>query len=181
VQTWAAPGRRTPSPSTPAATCWSSAPGRQDDVLRFCHDTRVWPTNNISERDHRYRKAHGLSPNFYWSSVRGPCASVRLPAGGGRPSRRAQALTIGSAPPWNRAQRSREWSSPGRNARQADRALPGEAQPWSWSHDGYQFHWSSSAALATGRSLRQQHWAASTATAGGTKNTTSDHPADGGP
>ena len=37
------------------------------------------------------------------------------------------------------------------------------------------------AALATGRSLRQQHWAASTATAGGTKNTTSDHPADGGP
>jgi transposase len=23
---------------------------RQDDVLRFCHDTRVWPTNNISER-----------------------------------------------------------------------------------------------------------------------------------
>jgi len=23
---------------------------RQDDVLRFCYDTRVWPTNNISER-----------------------------------------------------------------------------------------------------------------------------------
>jgi transposase len=23
---------------------------RQDDVLRFCHDTRIWPTNNISER-----------------------------------------------------------------------------------------------------------------------------------
>jgi hypothetical protein len=20
---------------------------RRDDVLRFCHDTRVWPTNNI--------------------------------------------------------------------------------------------------------------------------------------
>jgi len=30
---------------------------------------------------HRYRKAHGLSPNFYWSSVRGPYASVRLPGG----------------------------------------------------------------------------------------------------
>ena len=29
----------------------------------------------------RYRKAHGLSPNFYWSSVRGPYASVRLPGG----------------------------------------------------------------------------------------------------
>jgi transposase len=23
---------------------------RQDDVLRFCHDTAVWPTSNISER-----------------------------------------------------------------------------------------------------------------------------------
>lgn len=30
---------------------------------------------------HRYRKAHGLSPNFYWSAVRGPYASVRLPGG----------------------------------------------------------------------------------------------------
>jgi hypothetical protein len=29
----------------------------------------------------RYQKAHGLSPNFYWSSVRGPYASVRLPGG----------------------------------------------------------------------------------------------------
>ena len=27
---------------------------------------------------HRYRKARGLSPNFYWSSVRGPYANVRL-------------------------------------------------------------------------------------------------------
>ena len=30
---------------------------------------------------HRYQKAHGLKPNFYWSSVRGPYASVRLPGG----------------------------------------------------------------------------------------------------
>ena len=30
---------------------------------------------------HRYRKAHGLRPNFYWSSVRGPYASIRLPGG----------------------------------------------------------------------------------------------------
>jgi transposase len=29
---------------------------RQDDVLRFCQDTRVWPTNNISERDLRPAK-----------------------------------------------------------------------------------------------------------------------------
>jgi hypothetical protein len=28
---------------------------------------------------HRYAKSHGLRPNFYWSSVRGPYASVRLP------------------------------------------------------------------------------------------------------
>lgn len=26
---------------------------RQDDLFRFCSDTRVWPTNNISERDLR--------------------------------------------------------------------------------------------------------------------------------
>ena len=30
---------------------------------------------------YRYQKAHGVSPNFYWSSVRGPYASVRLPGG----------------------------------------------------------------------------------------------------
>lgn len=30
---------------------------------------------------HRYRKALGLRPNFYWSSVRGPYASIRLPGG----------------------------------------------------------------------------------------------------
>jgi hypothetical protein len=30
---------------------------------------------------HRYRKAHGLSPNIYWSLARGPYASVRLPGG----------------------------------------------------------------------------------------------------
>jgi hypothetical protein len=29
---------------------------RQDDVLRFCSDTRIWPTNNISERDLRPHK-----------------------------------------------------------------------------------------------------------------------------
>jgi len=31
--------------------------------------------------NYRHAKAHGLSPNFYWSSVRGPYASVRLPGG----------------------------------------------------------------------------------------------------
>ena len=30
---------------------------------------------------YRHRRAQGLSPNLYWSSVRGPYASVRLPGG----------------------------------------------------------------------------------------------------
>ena len=45
----ASPGQGTPLPSTPAVTCWSSA-ATGSDVLRFTRDTRVWPTNNISER-----------------------------------------------------------------------------------------------------------------------------------
>lgn len=31
--------------------------------------------------NYRHRKAQGLRPNFYWSSVRGPYASIRLPGG----------------------------------------------------------------------------------------------------
>lgn len=30
---------------------------------------------------YRHRRAHGLSPNFYWSAARGPYATVRLPGG----------------------------------------------------------------------------------------------------
>jgi len=30
---------------------------------------------------HRYRKAHGLSPNLFYSSVMGPYATIRLPGG----------------------------------------------------------------------------------------------------
>ena len=30
---------------------------------------------------YRHRRAQGLSPHFYWSSVRGPYAIVRLPGG----------------------------------------------------------------------------------------------------
>ncbi|MGO9298421.1 MAG: hypothetical protein ACLP52_31865 [Streptosporangiaceae bacterium] len=30
---------------------------------------------------YRYRKAHGLRPNFFYSSVMGPYASIRLPGG----------------------------------------------------------------------------------------------------
>jgi len=35
----------------------------------------------VGHTHHRYRKAHGLSPNFYWSLARGPYASIRLPGG----------------------------------------------------------------------------------------------------
>jgi transposase len=35
---------------------------REDDVLRFCRDTRIWPTNNISERDLRPIKTNRRSP-----------------------------------------------------------------------------------------------------------------------
>jgi hypothetical protein len=31
--------------------------------------------------NYRHARAAGLRPNFYWSSVRGPYASVRLPGG----------------------------------------------------------------------------------------------------
>ena len=27
---------------------------------------------------YRYAKAHGLSPNFYWSAARGPYGSIRI-------------------------------------------------------------------------------------------------------
>jgi hypothetical protein len=30
---------------------------------------------------YRYKKAHGLSPNFFYSSAMGPYASIRLPGG----------------------------------------------------------------------------------------------------
>jgi hypothetical protein len=49
---------------------------------------------------HRYRKAHGLRPNFYWSSVRGPvwqrAAAGRVP---GRPS--ALVTPVNRCPAWN--------------------------------------------------------------------------------
>jgi hypothetical protein len=40
----------------PGRTLLECLRDREDDVLRFCADTRVWPTNNISERDLRSHK-----------------------------------------------------------------------------------------------------------------------------
>jgi hypothetical protein len=45
------PGANTKQP--PARLLLECLRDRQDDVLRFCTDTRIWPTNNISERDLR--------------------------------------------------------------------------------------------------------------------------------
>ena len=43
-------------PSIPGRDLLEFCSGRQADVTRFCYDTRVWPTNNISERDLRPAK-----------------------------------------------------------------------------------------------------------------------------
>jgi transposase len=40
---------------------------RQDDVLRFCSDTRVWPSNSISER--------GVRPLKTWQKISGRLTS----------------------------------------------------------------------------------------------------------
>jgi Transposase IS66 family len=61
-----------------SSTCRSSGAGRdllefcrdrRDDVLRFCYDTRVWPTNNISER--------GIRPLKTQQKISGRLTSTR--------------------------------------------------------------------------------------------------------
>jgi transposase len=47
------PGPRSSTAQHPGRDLLEFCRDRQDDVLRFCCDTRVWPTNNISERDLR--------------------------------------------------------------------------------------------------------------------------------
>jgi hypothetical protein len=44
------PGPRHSTAQHPGRDLLEFCRDRQDDVLRFCYDTRVWPTNNISER-----------------------------------------------------------------------------------------------------------------------------------
>ncbi len=38
--------------------------------------------------NYRHAKAHGLSPNLYWSLARGPYGSIRVPGTGFRVSHR---------------------------------------------------------------------------------------------
>jgi hypothetical protein len=50
------PGPRHCTAQHPGRELLEFCHGREDDVLRFCFDTRIWPTNNISERDLRPTK-----------------------------------------------------------------------------------------------------------------------------
>jgi transposase len=50
------PGPRHATAQHPGRDLLEFCSGRQNDVTRFCHDTRVWPTNNISERGVRPAK-----------------------------------------------------------------------------------------------------------------------------
>jgi transposase len=50
------PGPRRSTAQHPGRDLLEFCRDREDDVLRFCLDTRVWPTNNISERDLRPTK-----------------------------------------------------------------------------------------------------------------------------
>jgi transposase len=50
------PGPRHSTAQRPGRELLEFCRDRQDDVLRFCGDTRIWPTNNISERDLRPTK-----------------------------------------------------------------------------------------------------------------------------
>jgi hypothetical protein len=47
------PGPRSSTGQHPGRDLLEFCSSRQADVTRFCYDTRVWPTNNISERDLR--------------------------------------------------------------------------------------------------------------------------------
>jgi hypothetical protein len=50
------PGPKSSTAQHPSRDLLEFCRDREDDVLRFCHDTRIWPTNNISERGVRPTK-----------------------------------------------------------------------------------------------------------------------------
>ena len=50
------PGPRSSTAQPPGRTLLEFCRDREDDVLRFTTDTRIWPTNNISERSLRPTK-----------------------------------------------------------------------------------------------------------------------------
>ena len=50
------PGPKSSTAQHPGRGLLESCRDSQGDVLRFCYNTAVWPTNNISERDLRPSK-----------------------------------------------------------------------------------------------------------------------------
>jgi transposase len=50
------PGPRSSTAQPPGRTLLEFCRDHEDDVLAFCTDTRIWPTNNLSERDLRPAK-----------------------------------------------------------------------------------------------------------------------------
>jgi transposase len=50
------PGPRSSTAQPPGRTLLEFCHDHEDDVLAFCTDTRIWPTNNLSERDLRPAK-----------------------------------------------------------------------------------------------------------------------------
>ncbi len=86
VQVWARP--RTDSRPTAAASRFRTArpggiEGRPSVVAVIVIAVIVYLAFHLGAGHAHYRhaRAHGLASNFYWSSVRGPYPSVRLPGG----------------------------------------------------------------------------------------------------
>ncbi|MCA1682017.1 MAG: hypothetical protein LC700_02555, partial [Actinobacteria bacterium] len=51
------PGPRSSTAQPPGRTLLEFSHEREDDVLRFTTDTRIWPTNNISEVRHEVARS----------------------------------------------------------------------------------------------------------------------------
>jgi transposase len=54
------PGPRKATAQRPGRELLEFCRHREDDVLRFCTDTRVWPTNNISEVRHEVARSEWI-------------------------------------------------------------------------------------------------------------------------
>lgn len=62
AQTPRVPGPKHNTAQHPGRDLLEFCRDREADTLRFCYDTQVWPTNNISERDLRPTKTQQKSP-----------------------------------------------------------------------------------------------------------------------
>lgn len=74
------PGPRHSTAQRPGRELLEFCRDRDDDVLRFCGDTRIWPTNNISERDRRHQDpTESLRPADQRTAHPGPAGHPQLP------------------------------------------------------------------------------------------------------